>query len=183
MVRRATPIRARTSDGKISAQLNPSNRLIGFAHWAQKFTRSEGGQFNEWGSGSDRCCPPLRSQVNKIEWEMVRKNLVTSVQFGNWQWTAPVNIESMSPAVQIYTDDVHGGGRPATYDQVTQYNTGTNPSAGNYDIAKRYHTRAALSYYKSDLFLGNHEFKAGFDYMPNQIGWNITSAARRANRG
>ena len=28
-----------------------------------------------------------------------------------------------------------------------------------------------MSYYKSDLFLGNHEFKAGFDYMPNQIGW------------
>ena len=32
-------------DGKISAQLNPSNRIIGFAHWSQKFTRAEGGQF------------------------------------------------------------------------------------------------------------------------------------------
>ena len=159
------------ADGKISAQLNPSNRLIGFVHWSQKFTRSEGGQFNEWGSGSDRCCPPLRSQVNKVEWEMVRKNFVTSVQLGNWQWTAPVNIERMSPTVQIYTDAVHGGGRPATFDQVTQYITGTNTGAGNFDVAKRYHAHAAMTWYKSDLLLGNHEFKSGLDYMPNQIGW------------
>jgi hypothetical protein len=158
-------------DGKVSVQLNPSNRLIGLIHRSQKFTRSEGGQFNEWGSGTDRCCPPLRSHVNKIEWEMIRKSLVTSVQFGNWGWTAPINIQSMSPTVQIYTDAAHGGGRPATFDQVTLYNTGTNPSAGNFDDARRYHARAVMTWYRPDLFLGNHEFKAGFDYMNNEIGW------------
>jgi outer membrane receptor protein involved in Fe transport len=162
-------------DGKLSVQLNPSNRLIGFSHWTQKFTRAQGGQFNEWGSGTDRCCPPLRSQVNKIEWQMVRKSLVTSVQFGNWKWTAPINIESMSPTVQIYTDAAHGGGRPATFDQVTQYNTGTNPSSGNFDNDRRYHATASMTWYKPDLFLGNHEFKAGFDYLNNEIGWEYYS--------
>jgi hypothetical protein len=63
-------------DGKVSAQLNPSNRLIGFTHWSQKYTRSEGGQFNQWGSGIERCCPPLRTHVDMIEWEVVRKSLV-----------------------------------------------------------------------------------------------------------
>src|SRR6202158_5147988 len=162
-------------DGKVSVQFNPSNRLIGFSHWTQKFTRAQGGQFNEWGSGTDRCCPPLRSQVNKIEWQMVRKSLVTSVQFGNWKWTATINIESTSPAVQIYTDTAPGGGRPATFDQVTQYNTGTNPSSGNFDNDRRYHATASMTWYRPDLFLGNHEFKAGFDYLNNEIGWEYYS--------
>jgi hypothetical protein len=162
-------------DGKVSAQLNPSNRLIGFTHWSQKYTRSEGGQFNQWGSGIERCCPPLRTHVDKIEWEVVRKSLVTSLQFGGWGWTAPINVARMSPAVSIMSDETHGNGRPATFDQVTQYVTGTDPSSGNFDVAKRYHTRGALTWYRPGLLAGNHDFKAGFDYIRNQIGWEYYS--------
>jgi outer membrane receptor protein involved in Fe transport len=28
-----------------------------------------------------------------------------------------------------------------------------------------------LTWYRPDLFLGNHEFKAGFDYVRNQVGY------------
>jgi hypothetical protein len=163
-------------DGKISAQLNPAHRLIGFMHWSQKYTRSEGGQFNDWGSGNERCCPPLRSYTNKIEWTTVHHSLVTSLQFGGWGWTAPFNIESMDGKnVTIFTDVNHGNGRPATFDQVTQRITGTDPNSGNYDVAQRYHTRGSLTWYKPDLFAGNHDFKVGFDYLRNQIGWEYYS--------
>jgi hypothetical protein len=163
-------------DGKVSAQLNPSNRLIGFTHWSQKYTRSEGGQFNDWGSGNERCCPPLRTYVNKLEWEMVHKTIVTSLQFGGWGWTAPINVKNMDGSnVSIFTDAAHGNGLPATFDQVTLRVTGTDPSAGNFDVAKRYHTRAAMTWYRPDLLAGNHEFKVGLDYIRNQIGWEYYS--------
>jgi hypothetical protein len=99
-------------------------------------------------------------------------SLVTSLQFGEWGWTAPIGIENKDGSnVTIATDAEHGGGRVSYRDQVTLAQGGTNPSAGNFDIAHRYHAKGTLTWYRPTVGFGNHELGAGFDYIPNQIGW------------
>jgi len=130
-------------DGKVSAQLNrriaSSGSCIG-----RRSTPDRREQFTQWGSGNERCCPPAAHHVDKIEWEYIRKSLVTSLQ-SHLGWTAPVNVKSKDGSnVTIFNDADHGSGRPAAFDQVTQAVTGTDPSSGNFDVAKRFHTRGPL---------------------------------------
>jgi hypothetical protein len=114
--------------------------------------------------------------VNKMEWERVRGSLMTSLQLGQWGWTAPIGIARKDgSSVVINTDEDHGGGRPSYRDQVTLWQGGTNPSAGNFDIAHRFHAKGTVTWFRPDFVFGDHEFGAGFDYIPNYIGWEYYS--------
>ncbi|MGE3509448.1 MAG: carboxypeptidase regulatory-like domain-containing protein [Vicinamibacterales bacterium] len=154
-------------NGKMSSQLSRNNRLIGFAQWAQKYHYSGGSQFALWETRVDRK-PPVRANVAKVEWQSMRgSNFMTSLQLGFWKWTAGIGIANMDP-VSILTDADHGGGQPARFDQATLALTGTNASAGRFDEYSRFHAKGSFTWYRSNLGVGNHEFKGGFDYIPNQ---------------
>ena len=90
--------------------------------------------------------------VGKVEWQGVRgSSLVTSVQHGFFDYSA------------IY--DSPNPGKIATTDIATLYITGDHVNDGKRNYEFRHHTKAVVSWYKSDLLAGNHEFKGGFDHL------------------
>lgn len=162
--------------GKFTYSMNSKNRLIAFAQWDEKYHYTSATQFVAYEARTDRT-PPNRKAVSKIEWEAVHTNtLMTSLQFGMWQWSAGQNIQSRtrdSKQTIIRTDADHGGGKPATYDQVTLRTAGTSIQSGNFLQVSRPHPKGTVNWFKSDFLGGNHDFQAGFDYLPGHIYWEF----------
>jgi hypothetical protein len=167
-------------NGKGSYQMSQSNKLVGWGQWAQKYHYGEAvNQFVAWESRGDRH-PPVRTNTWKAEWQSVRGNsMVLSVLFGRWWWTAGQNIDTIGPTaaakaagvpngleMRILQDEDHGGGRPSTFDQTTLRQAGTALGGGQWADIWRYTAKATISLYKSDFFMGNHEFKGGFERTP-----------------
>ena len=95
----------------------------------------------------------------KGEWQGVwNRSLVTSVTAGLWQWHSPFSCPG--------TTATH------TVDLVTQMISGcrTGMATGSEDpIERNIPAKATASLYRPDLFLGNHEFKAGVDFVHSLI--------------
>ncbi len=133
------------STEKVSWQANPSIKLIGFFQYDIQTTRNGGTQFAAWES---RERAPTKIYTSKLEGQWVKGNKFLSIQHGAWIWNVPR---------QCYSNNV------ATIDQLTNKVTGCGVNYGINSFEDRYHTKGTLSWYKSDLFHGNHDFKAGFD--------------------
>ena len=136
--------------GKSNYQLNASNRLIGFYQWANKKQTGQG--ISPLLAYESRTGPHTRSHSGKIEWQAVpTSTLVLSLQYGHWgNWNDRPNF---------------AGTKPASRDVVTQMVWGQPVSGNTVIFNTRHHTKGSLSWYKSDLFAGNHNIKAGFDHM------------------
>jgi hypothetical protein len=152
--------------GKVSYQLNKSNRLVGFYTHNRKHLETGGSVNILPESGYDQF---QYGRITKAEWQSVHgSSLVTSLQMGLWQWGAVYSeIGSHDPS------KTWGSDLPATIDQGTLRQTGLATQAGNVPGEKKYHGKGTLSWYRPDLFHGNHEFKAGFDYTNHDLsrGW------------
>ena len=133
------------STEKVSWQMNPSTRLIGFFQYDTQGGRNGGTQFIAWES-RERAFTTI--YTSKLEGQWVKGNKFVSIQHGAWIWDVPR---------QCYSD------KPNTFDQLTSKVTGCGINYGIHSFEARYHTKGTLSWYKSDLFYGNHDFKAGFD--------------------
>jgi hypothetical protein len=135
------------STEKLSYQLSPSNKLIGFhQHNYQDFMNYTPSRFAPWDS---RVRALFYVDTGKVEWQTVRNNKFMSLQFGRWDWHVDYT---------GFSDDV------ATTDQLSLAVTGNSVTAGTTSFEDRSHAKGTLSWYKPDMFLGNHDFKAGFDY-------------------
>jgi outer membrane receptor protein involved in Fe transport len=133
---------------KLSYQISKSNRLVGFEQWSYKNLVSGATRFVSWESRSDQTASVY---TGKIEWQAIKGNsLVTSLQFGHWN-----NASNFFG----YVPD-----RVTTVDSITGVTTGDNINDGNHNREHRYHLKGGLSWYKPELFSGNHAFKLGFDY-------------------
>jgi len=137
---------------KISYQLSASNRFVGFFQRNHKYDMSSLDQFRAW---EYRGGLTTLSHTGKIEWQGVYGNsLVISAQYGHWQFTG--NRWNFSPR------DV-----PPSTDLVTLINKGPQTDLGQRVYDKRHHPRASLTWFRPDLFKGNHEFRFGADYTDN----------------
>jgi len=137
---------------KLSYQLTPGNRIIVFSQgqWADRMTGVN--QFIPW---SSRVRLVLFNGTRKAEWQGIRGNVVSSVQYGRWGLDG--EFLPFEPA---------GVG---TFDQVTQARTGTQPNVGTVPTEHRDHVLAQINWYKSNVLGGNHEIKAGMDWMPYEL--------------
>jgi hypothetical protein len=171
---------------KISYQMSPSNKLVYWGQWVQKYHYGESvNEFVAWESRGDRK-PPVITNTWKTEWQTVRGNsLVMSALFGRWTWTGGSNIAEIRHTdaaraagvpqgleirqVGVLRDEDHGGGRPSTFDQVTLLQAGTPTNGGSWNDIWRYTSKFTLSWYRPDLFAGNHEFKTGVEHSPNHF--------------
>lgn len=136
--------------GKLSYQATPGNKLIGF--W-QRVNRpsTTTNQFTDWESRSNT---PVLTYVWKGEWQTVRRNnIVASAQWGFWGYTDGPRISFTNAVPRM--------------DRFTSRVSGANLSQGETIDYHRWHPKATLTWYKPDWVGGNHEFKTGFDYMPN----------------
>ena len=133
------------STEKVSYQFSSSQKLIGFYQWDRQGGVTGASQFAPWESRQN-----ATTQVNtsKLEWQWVKGNKVVSVQQGAWIWNVPR---------QCYSD------KPATFDQLTNDVSGCNTNYGINSFEDRFHTKGSVSWYKPDLIVGNHDFKAGFE--------------------
>ncbi|MBI2835510.1 MAG: TonB-dependent receptor [Acidobacteria bacterium] len=132
---------------KVSYQLNPANRIIGFSQWVLKVNNAGASRLVAWESRTKQ--RPMQT-MPKAEWQGVKGNsLVASAQIGAWRsWTR----------VGFWNEKV------ATIDLVTAEVTGANFSSGEHNEEYRIGTKGVVSWYKPDWLGGNHQIKAGFDY-------------------
>jgi carboxypeptidase family protein len=165
---------------KLSYQMSSGNKLVFWGQWSQKYHYGDNvTPFVAWSARTDRK-PPVRTNIWKTEWQAVKGNsLVLSALFGRWNWSGGTNIATIGStaanlaagvpqglAITTLTDASHGGGEPSSFDQVTLNQAGTATGGGSWTNIWKWDYKATLSWFKPDLFLGNHDFKAGFDDAP-----------------
>jgi hypothetical protein len=143
-------------NGKVSYQASRNHKVVGFMQLQHKGAVRNVTQFVPWES---RVFQDLWGQTAKGEWQAVwGSSLVTNVTAGLWQWHSPF----------IGQTD-----QPSTYDVTTLKYTGlTTGNAGASEDPKEQNltSKGTMSWYRPDLFHGNHEFKGGFDYVESFIG-------------
>jgi hypothetical protein len=140
---------------KVSYQMSQNNKLIGFYAYNHKYDGSTLSQFIPYIYRSNLMTP---STTSKLEHQRVWSNrFMTSLQFGYWNYSshygsfAPQNV-------------------PPSLDFVTLQNLGPATTVGQRPYNPRYHYKANATWFKPDLFKGNHEFKFGSDYVDNWFG-------------
>jgi hypothetical protein len=142
---------------KISYQATKGHRFVGFQQYQHKTAIRNVTQFVPWES---RTFQDLKGITAKAEWQAVWTNsLLTTLTTGLWQWNSPFSCPGTTAV--------------ATFDLQTQLRTGcgTGSATGGEDpLERNIPIKAAATMYKPDLFMGNHEFKAGLDYVHSFIG-------------
>jgi len=178
---------------KLSYQMNPTNRFIFWSQWARKHDRALAvNEFLAWESRGSRVLHP---KTWKTEWQGTRGNsLVASLLLGRWGWTAAGDIADIKRTDAAKAANIPHGFeialkpdqsafadfRPATSDIVTLKRAGTPTGGGGLTDFGKYDGKGTLSWYRPDLFLGNHEFKGAFDY--SQF-WIIRGSGSRGAAG
>jgi outer membrane receptor protein involved in Fe transport len=143
---------------KVSYQASAAHRFTGFYHFYNDMELRNASKFIPRESMMDKDGPTF---ITKGEWQAVRGNsLVTSVQVGKWDNSA--NYRGLAPGKQSTRDIA------TLYVTGNVFNQGTNPN-GRLTDRGRTHTKGVVSWYKSDLAGGNHEFKAGVDHLYSWI--------------
>src|SRR5712691_11678678 len=133
---------------KLSQQISPSTRVVGFYQHLGQTGNQAATQFAAWESRQVTYVPV---HTGKVEWQMARGNKFVSFQYGFWNWYYRRNGAS---------DNV------ATSDQLTGIITGLNVVSATRQHEGRKGVKGVVNWYKPGLLWGNHDFKVGFDYTP-----------------
>jgi hypothetical protein len=140
---------------KLSYQMTPSNRFVGFYQYNHKYDGDTLSQFRTYEYRGGLMTP---SRTAKIEWQKLFGNsLVTSFQWGFWTYDSiyfnfsPRNV-------------------PPSIDSITGIEKGPNTTVGQRPHNPRHHYKGSMTWFKPDLVAGNHEFKFGFDYNDTWFG-------------
>src|SRR5262249_46702850 len=140
------------NNDKVSYQLSPSNKLIGFYQYAYKHTISGATQFVSWDSRTDQI---LVSQATKGAWQHVHvSRMSTSLQYGYFGHGLG-HVRYQNPAK----------GQVRMRDSTSTYVTGPNTNVGQRNFQAMNDLRFTASMYKADLLGGNHTFKLGASNM------------------
>jgi hypothetical protein len=152
---------------KVSYQLAPSQKIIGFHQWNKKWTYIGLNRLVAWDS---KTVQDQIGRTDKIEWQGVfGKALTVSAHYGYYIYDAPIDGQHTG---QVATFDVATLRWAGDSEVVSAGATASTPLIAD---QYRHQAHAAMSYYTSNLFRGNHLFKAGFDYTPGTFDWNYLS--------
>lgn len=142
---------------KLTYQLSRANKFVGFHQFNHKWDVSEGSELRGWESISNKA---TYSRTAKLEFQSVPNNsIVISAQTGYWSYKVPYYGNTRGP----YATSVSPG--PSWTDTFTGYIGGAFTSNGRQSDEHSYQQKGNISWYKPDLFAGNHEIKGGFDYI------------------
>lgn len=142
---------------KVTYQMTPGNRIVGFYAWSQKHNTSGASRFVPWES---RTIQQNNQDLAKGEWQGLKGNwLVMSVQYGYWGHL-PSRLKNNNSAP----------GKPRTQDIATQFITGPTTRAGLINFQSLWDTRLKVTIFRPNLFLGDHEFKTGFTNSYTDFG-------------
>jgi Carboxypeptidase regulatory-like domain/TonB dependent receptor-like, beta-barrel len=142
---------------KITYQMTPQNRIVGFYAWSQKHNESGASRFVPWDS---RTIQNNNQDLAKGEWQSLKGNwLVFSAQYGYWGHV-PSRISNPNGAP----------GQVRTQDIATQYITGPSTRAGLVNYQNFLDMRLKATIYRPNLFMGDHEFKTGYTNSYTDFG-------------
>ena len=145
----------RMSTQKISYQMTPSQRFVGFDYF-QNLLKDDPIPNN---AAYETRQPNIQPQhSNKLEWQGVKGNsFVASLQVARWRFHVDHTIfEGVKPQqVDIFTTNL----------------SGLNADAGTVvDHYRPWSTKGSIGWFRPDFFLGSHEFKAGYDDVKTTSG-------------
>ena len=144
---------------KLSYQINPTNRVVGFYQYSLRKPSSAGTVTADWVS---RSTSYLYQRVQKLEWQtQPTSSMVLSVQWGQWIYWDPRRF-------CIGKEELNGAECPGSeFDRFLNYSTGAPVNEGETLEYSRHHPKATFSWYKPNLG-GDHNFRAGAEFMPNR---------------
>ena len=139
---------------KMSSQVTRSQRLVFFDYY-QRLIKDDPVTVQQGYETKQNNYQP--QHTTKLEWQGVKGNsLVASLQVSRWR-------------VHV-TQNIRGTG-PEKNDIGIPYTSGTNAGAGNVvDHYRPWATRGSISWFRPDLFMGSHDFKAGYDDVKTTSG-------------
>ncbi len=141
---------------KISLQVNPANRLIGFVSF--NFKERAGSLNPDVDPYDRRIAQGTHGSQSKVEFQSVHKTWVLST------------VAAFSQYRSLYEADGPGAGKPAFTDVFTLINGGSAPSAGQ-DVGEiRPQAKVKLTSYRPELYRGDHQFTFGFEGFPTRGG-------------
>jgi outer membrane receptor protein involved in Fe transport len=141
-----SPTLRRWNTEKVSYQVNSANKLIGFHQRTYEDSQMAISQFKDWDSRQRWTWP---TNLGKVEWQSTMGGRFMSLTYGVWGF----HLDRTG-----YSNDV------ATFDQLSQRQTGLDWDAATRTFEGRKTTTGVISWYKPDWFFGNHDFKIGGDH-------------------
>jgi hypothetical protein len=143
---------------KLSYQMTPSHRLIGFWEAAPKWEQALEDPLKAWESRTNDGSYPY---VGKVQWMGTFSNtFLADVQWGFSQISNRGYPNDRGPIA-----DQVGRLAPYTRDIFTQVISGEWTTVGRRLEPDNTHIKAAITWYKPDAFYGSHDIKIGLDYL------------------
>jgi hypothetical protein len=143
---------------KLSYQMSPSSKLLFFHQHFHRTAEEEITRFTHYDSRQNKI---YRVDTAKVEWQFARGNKFVTLQYGGWNWDL-CRTPCPGNSAPAFSDQI------GTQDQLSSLITGLNNAAATQQNEGRpSQTRGSLSWYKPNLFLGNHDFKSGVEYFHN----------------
>jgi hypothetical protein len=144
---------------KTSYQMTPSNKLVFFHQYTDKWESDGADTLTAWESRGEQ---QTVQGIGKIEWQAVKgQTLVFDLQTGYWQYYAKRYGINRGPQAQ---PDNELPGISMT-DAITQMTSGENTGVGVRTRQGRKHTRGNVAWYLPNSFAGNHTIDTGFDFL------------------
>jgi hypothetical protein len=139
-------------DGKVTHQLTPSQRLIGYYQWNHKGNIGGSSSLVAWESRVDQ---EVKGSVGKGEWQgTFGSNVLVDILAGYW------NLDSFNYGVSS---------NPSSIDITTQKVTGSDSGLASFSpteyFQSKYEVKGSLTWYRPNGFAGSHNIKVGLDYI------------------
>ena len=135
---------------KVSWQVNNTNKMIGFHTYAKKVSMGSGSRLTAWESRSGQQLP---SHVEKVRMAGGERELHHDQRHGG-----PTCTGGRPSAATRY-------GKVLTTDTVLGTTTGMAAVDGDDPDDYNHQVRGSISWFKPDLFFGNHDIKVGSQFM------------------
>jgi outer membrane receptor protein involved in Fe transport len=143
---------------KLSYQMTPKQQLTSYFQYATKGVTGNGvTPFVSWNSRSQQI---WHAETTNVRWQWLPSDsLVTSFTVGLFNVDSRfVGFATVPPSIDLKTTKV----------------TGDSTQDGSVSQDWNYDTSGTITWFKPRLFLGDHQFKAGFDYI---AGSDVTGSA------
>lgn len=146
-----TLLSQRFYNSKVTYQINPKQRLIGYYQWNLKRNITGASALIDWGSRFDQ---QFTGNVGKAEWQgTLKPNVLANALVGFWNFNSWQYGFDTGPSSQDIVRLTRWGSSSQSYFTPIGY------------IWTKYNVKAAVSWYTADSFFGDHNVKGGLDFI------------------
>lgn len=146
-----TLLTQRFYNSKVTYQVSPSQRIIGYYQWNLKHNITGASSLIDWGSRFDQ---QFTGNVGKAEWQgTLRRNVLANALAGFWNFNSWQYGVDTGPSSQDIVRLTRWGSSSQSYFTPIGY------------LWSKFQVKGAVSWYAADGFLGDHNVKGGLDFI------------------